>query len=248
MADNSHPQQLLLAVTLHDEATFDNFFIPANHKNHLALQQLMAQWGDGDEQVIFLWGSAGCGITHLLQACCHRAQSLEKYAQFLPLRDLVGYSPAALLEGMTAQDLLCIDSVDEIAGNHLWEEALFNLFNQMRDSGKRIILAANGPANELPFCLPDFQSRLNWGVTYHIESLDDDEKQAALIHRAHGRGMHLSEEVAKFILSRAPRDMNDLFYLLNRLDRFSLRAQRKLTIPLVKEALASRLDVDDDMY
>ena len=60
----------------------------------------------------------------------------------------------------------------------------------------------------------------------------------ALQLRAKGRGMEMSDEVAKFILSRAPRDTNDLFHLLDHLDDASLQQQRKLTIPFVKDVLS----------
>ena len=61
-----------------------------------------------------------------------------------------------------------------------------------------------------------------------------DAFEAALRMRAKARGMEMSAEVAQFILNRAPRDMNDLFDLLERLDVVSLQEQRKLTIPFVK--------------
>jgi DnaA family protein len=82
------------------------------------------------------------------------------------------------------------------------------------------------------------KSRLQWGVTFHVHTLDDDEKQHALQFRAKARGLDLSDEVATFIIQRLPRDMNELFWQLNRLDHASLAEQRKLTIPFVKKILS----------
>ncbi|MGU2568375.1 HdaA/DnaA family protein, partial [Pseudomonas aeruginosa] len=50
-------------------------------------------------------------------------------------------------------------------------------------------------------------------------------------------GLHLTDEVGRFILNRGSRSMNSLFDLLEQLDRASLQAQRKLTIPFLKETL-----------
>jgi DnaA family protein len=67
--------------------------------------------------------------------------------------------------------------------------------------------------------------------------LDDEQKQAALQFRARARGLVLNDEVAAYIIQRLPRDMNELFWQLNRLDHASLAEQRKLTIPFVKKIL-----------
>jgi DnaA-homolog protein len=118
-----------------------------------------------------------------------------------------------------------------------WELALFNLFNRLRDAGKLLIVAAIHGPQELAVNLPDLKSRLQWGTTFHVQTLDDDQKQAALQFRAKARGLELSDEVAAFIIQRLPRDMNELFWQLNRLDHASLAEQRKLTIPFVKKVL-----------
>ncbi|MOA27048.1 DnaA regulatory inactivator Hda [compost metagenome] len=55
--------------------------------------------------------------------------------------------------------------------------------------------------------------------------------------RASRRGLHLTDEVGRFILTRGSRSMNSLFDLLEQLDHASLQAQRKLTIPFLKETL-----------
>ena len=74
-------------------------------------------------------------------------------------------------------------------------------------------------------------------MTYQVQLLNDEEKQEALQRRARARGMELNDEVAHYILQRLPRDMNELFNQLQRLDHASLAEQRKLTIPFVKKIL-----------
>ena len=64
----------------------------------------------------FLWGASGSGLSHLLQASCHLANQLQLRAQYLPLADLVGFAPDALLEGMDGFDLLCLDGLEHVVG------------------------------------------------------------------------------------------------------------------------------------
>jgi DnaA family protein len=139
-----------------------------------------------------------------------------------------------MLEGMEQMALLALDDVERLAGNREWEQALFHLYNRMRDAGHRMIVAGNAAPAALGITLPDLLSRLGWGPVYQLQTLNDSEKAAALRMRARQRGMDLSGEVADYLLHHASRDMHDLFALLERLDEGSLAAQRKLTIPFVR--------------
>jgi len=232
-----NPQQLSLGVSLNDDATFENFYAPAATPNAQILSGLRLQIETANESFIFLWGAAGCGLTHLLQGACHHAQTLQKSFQYFPLRDLAGYAPDELFVGLEELDLVVLDALDEVINRPEWELALFNLFNRLRDAGKLLLVAAVHGPQELPVNLPDLKSRLQWGTTFHVHTLDDDQKQAALQFRARARGLELNDEVAAYIIQRLPRDMNELFWQLNRLDHASLAEQRKLTIPFVKKIL-----------
>ena len=70
-------------------------------------------------------------------------------------------------------------------------------------------------------------------LIFQLHGLSDEDKLRALQLRASRRGLHLTDEVGRFILNRGSRSMNSLFDLLEQLDRASLQAQRKLTIPFL---------------
>jgi DnaA-homolog protein len=231
------PQQLSLSVNLNDDATFSNFYAPIHTHNASVIDSVRNQIEIAKEPFIYLWGASGCGLSHLLQAACHRAQILEKRFQYLPLRDLMGYAPEELLYELELLDFVCLDGLDVVVGRADWQLALFNLYNRLRDAGKLLLVTAHLGPHQLPVSLPDLASRLHWGATFHVHSLNDEEKRQALQLRANARGLELNDEVAQFIIQRLPRDMNELFSQLNRLDRASLDQQRKLTIPFVKQVL-----------
>lgn len=230
------PVQLSLGVSLRDDATFTNFYA-ADDNNRQVVAAVEAASCHTQETSIVVWGSHGAGLTHLLQACSHTASERGIAVQYLPLRDLAGYAPRDICEGLEALPLVCLDGIDEVCGNRAWEQALFHLYNNMRDAGHRLIMASHTSPPSLAITLPDLKSRILGSVIYHLHSLDDAGKQVALQRRVKARGLQLSDEVARFILARAPRDTGELFLLLNRLDDESLQQQRKLTIPFVKEVL-----------
>ncbi len=231
------PEQLFLGLSLSDEATFANFFAPSQSENALVVSSLLNFFDDTQENFIYLWGSSGSGVTHLLQAVCHHAQEKELSFQYLPLRELVGFSPEELCRSLDDLDLVCLDGAEAVMGRQDWENELFNLFNRIKSAQHKLIIAANAPARELPIQLPDLSSRLQWGLTLHLHNMTDTEKQSALQMRAKARGLELNDEVAQYLIQRLSRDTNELFWQLQRLDNASLQEQRKLTIPFVKKVL-----------
>lgn len=222
-------QQLPLGLSLKDSATFAGFH-PGG--NGVLLEALAA-----DESPLYLWGPTGSGKTHLLQAVCHAAAGRGEAPAYLPLAQQATLAPQ-MLEGLERQAVVAVDDVQCIAGLPDWEEALFHLFNRLREERHRLVVAANCAPAGLGLQLPDLGSRLGWGPVFQLQPLDDAGKRAALQLRARQRGMELPDEVAGYLLRRSPRDMASLFALLQRLDQASLAAQRRLTIPFVRELIA----------
>ncbi len=232
----AEPVQLSLGVTLNDDATFSNFYTQ-DESAALLVEQLSASAFGKEANCFVTWGAPGCGLTHLLQASCHLAHNQRRSVQYLPLRDVRGYAAEDICEGLEETKLVCLDGLDLICGDSAWEHQIFHLYNKLRDAGHTLIMSSHTSPPSLPVVLPDLKSRILGSMVFHVKSLSDQEKQACLIMRAAARGLQMPEDVAKFILLRSSRDMNDLFMLLNRLDECSMQQQRKLTIPFVKEVL-----------
>ncbi len=233
----SLPVQLPLGVQLRDDTTFANFYNGRNETLVNLLNMERQVPGMESEQFIFLYGARGVGCSHLLQAACHQIDSQNGRSIYLPMRELVHYPPA-MLEGMEQLQLVCVDNIGLVAGIPEWEEALFDLFNRLRESETRFFVAADNPPKALNIDLQDLVSRLGWGMVFEVHPLNDKDKVSAFQLRAHLRGLDISEEVARFIIHRSSSDMDYLFRMLQKLDSASLRAKRKLTIPFVKEVMS----------
>lgn len=225
--------QLPLGLALKDSATFANF-IPGPQSE--VLQALQESARGGGEPFIYLAGAAGTGKTHLLQAACHAAAQQSHAVAYLPLQQVAEFG-TEMLDGLEQMRLVCLDDLQIVAGRADWEQAFFNLFNRLRDSGGRLIVAAAPKPAQLGLALPDLTSRLGWGVTYVLQALDDADKLSALRLRAQARGFELPDEVGNYLLARLPRDMHALFAVLDQLDYASLAAQRRLTVPFIKSIL-----------
>lgn len=210
----------------------DNFLAIGTSQALLAAVQ--EQLSPDGEPVIYLYGPAGTGKSHLLQACCHLAQSRALY---LPLQELAVYGPNEVLQGVDSLDLVCLDDINAVLGNNGWEMALFNLYNRARQQGCKLLVAGDAAPRALTVNLADLRSRLGWGPVYQLVPANDEAKEAILRFRATRRGLPLSPEVTAYIINRAPRDLDGLLALLDTLDKASLVEQRALSIPFVKHIL-----------
>lgn len=227
--------QLTLPLSLPDDETFASFYAGENGSLIATIKKSLSEPGS---HVIYIWSGVGSGRSHLLHAACAISAQNNKAVGYIPLSEYETFTPA-VLEGMEQLPLVCIDDIDAIAGNREWEVALFNLYNRAIETGETcLLITGNATPKELKLALPDLASRLVWGQVYRLHHLSDEDKLHALQLRAELRGFELPEDVGRFLLKRLERDMRTLFTTLDQLDRATIEAQRKLTIPFVKETLS----------
>ena len=224
--------QLPLGLSIRDDATFANFFPGDNERIVNYLRNLKKQ---ASESFVYLYGPFGVGKTHLLQACCHEIGDAGFSIVYLPMGDNV-LTPD-VLENLEDISLVCLDDVDSVIGDAAWEEALFHFYNKAKDVGTQLLVSASVTPKQLQCGLPDLQSRLTSGLAFPLVGLTDVQKLQALQMRAERRGIELPSEVCAYLMKRYPRDMATLFDVMDMLDRASLSAKRKLTVPFVKTVL-----------
>lgn len=227
--------QLSLGVSLSGGTTFENFYPgQANGLTVKALEHFSGGHGDSN---LLLWGAPASGVSHLLQACCHNAHTHRLSARYVPLTELPASASTDVFESLDTFDVVCIDQLELICGKPEWEHAVFHLYNRLKDNNNRLLLATHSSPSELNVHLADLKSRILGCVVYNLQTLNDLEKAQCLQQRAQERGLHITDEVATFILNRTARSMHELFQLLDQLDLASLQQQRKLTVPFVKSVL-----------
>lgn len=226
-------QQLTLPVGLREDATFSNFY---SGQNTIVLRLLHNIAGGKGERFLYCWGQRGVGRSHLLQAICNHALSIQRSCFYLPLSSL-DVLTAQIFEGLESMQITCIDDVHLIAGIPTWEEALFHFYNRVQLAGNCLIISGRHAPQNLGLHLPDLTSRLNAGLCLQLQNLSDSEKLQVLQGRAKERGMLLSNVVGKYLLTHHSRSLADLFAILEQLEQATLIAKRRLTVPFVKMVL-----------
>ncbi len=239
--------QLPLAVQLPDDETFSSYFGQTNQVIVSQLKQLILPIKFPNAvkhgaiiqpkiKSVYMFGQSGVGKSHLLHACCALASDENKSSVCLSFSELKHLS-VELLEGLEQIDIVCLDDIQLIQGNALWQQAVFDLFNRMIEQDHLLIISGDQSVQQLPLTLPDLKSRLSWGMIAQLKPLTDEEKMQALQGRAKQRGLVLQDDAVKFLFNRLSREMTNLIACLEKLDQASIREQRKITIPFIKEVL-----------
>ncbi|MEX1826062.1 DnaA regulatory inactivator Hda [Luteibacter sp. CQ10] len=225
--------QLPLALRWPRRQRFEHFHAG---ENAAAVEALRAAAGSASAPWVFVAGPLGSGRTHLLIAACQAAIDDGRTAQYLPLAGLRG-SRADAIRGMAGSDVLAIDDLDSVAGEADAEHALFDTFNRYRAEGCTLLFAATAAPATLGIALPDLRSRLGSLTQAVLKPLGDEQRRQVLREQAAGRGIELDDTVLDWLFAHHARDLGALLDLLDTLDRASLAAQRRVTVPFLRSLL-----------
>ncbi|HEU4617985.1 MAG TPA: DnaA regulatory inactivator Hda [Gammaproteobacteria bacterium] len=224
--------QLPLALRLESHAVLETFVEGANAAG-LAHAKALASGESGG--AVWLCGPRGSGKSHVLQAACRTAGAAGRRAMYLPL-GAPDVEPG-LLAGLDALDVLALDDVPRAAGSPAWEAELFRALNEFQSRERALLMAGEAAPAAAGFALPDLASRAAGAAVYRLQPLADADLVEALHRHARHRGLWLDAAAARFLQSRLPREMGALVAWIERLDAASLAAQRRLTLPFVREIL-----------
>lgn len=227
-------QQIPLALRYPPDQRLETFV----HAPAGALAQLRALAIERDPEWVFVSGPAGTGKTHLALALCAAAEQAGRRASYLPLGTGSGRLHAAL-EALEGADVVALDGLDAIAGRREDEVALFDFHNRARNARACLLYTARGNPDALALELPDLRSRLSQCARIVLSPLDDEGRADLLRQRAQRRGLSLEDAAIEWLLRRVDRDLAGLTQLLDRLDQASLAAQRRITVPFLRQMLGA---------
>ncbi len=217
-------RQLILDLLPETPPSLDNFVAGANEEALTALTGWLA--GNDPTTGFCLYGEAGCGRSHLLQAS---GFALVDAAQDPDLATLPEAAQVA------------VDNVEALSDDG--QIALFNHFNRLKMAGGQLLTAAAQPPAHLAL-REDLRTRLGYGLIYRLHPLTDSEKAAALTAQARERALKLTPESIDYLMRHAPRDMRSLSALIVALDRYTLEHKRAVSLPVLRGLLNDHLPLE----
>ena len=222
-------EQLLLDIAPPSPPTLADFVPGRNRELLQTLDNMLA----GRERFVYLWGAAGCGRSHLLQAVVAAGAPNKLNAVYIECGGTDDMNIA--FAAVSAADCVAVDDVECLSASA--QIGLFNLYNRMRDEGHARLLVSGPVAPAQLGLREDLVTRLGWGLVYQVHELTEEDKAQAMQSHAASRGFNLPQEVSDYLLRHGRRDLPSLIAALDALDRYSLASQRQITVPLLRELL-----------
>jgi len=226
-------QQLPLDFKNTQTKTFVDFL---EGKNHVLIESLKS-FIQSSEVIFYMWGETGSGKTHLLQAYVTQLLSQSKLAVVVKPLELDKRQNVQLIDMF---DIICLDNVENIAQNKTREEALFIWINEIKQAGKKIILAGQLSNNSTQWQLPDLRSRLQAGRTYELKTLNREDALHVFKNQAANNGIKIDDKIENYLKNNCAMNMSYLSSLLIKLDQATLVEKKQVTIPLLKKIVLEK--------
>ena len=193
---------------------------------------------------LFLFGGPGLGKTHLAQAIGISIK--KKYPELVVLyvpanRFKTQYMDAVNVKNKLTDflafymkmDVLIIDDIQDLVGPST-QNAFFNIFNHLHQSGKQLIFTSDRPPVELENFEARLLSRLKWGLSVELQKPDFNTRLQMLKARSFREGVKLSDDVLHFLASRIKSNFRELEGALISLIANATLAHKEITVELAE--------------
>ncbi len=246
MVANPFKNQLIIEFPGSPEYSFDNFVLSRGSEFAFNAIRSMASSEPVPYHSLFIAGQTGLGKTHLLMALGNHItkHQPEKYILFVSGPELVervnrdgDTSIANLMDSIKAVDFFLMDEVDVLVNCSKAQEAVYSIYNSLKDDDKRIIFAGRATPQALKGAEDFLTSRFKWGMTAEIQSIDDASMMKIMKKLGKDLGLSLPDAVLNFLIVRIDRDFPSIRKAVDTINRESFQQKRKVTIPLVKSCL-----------
>src|SRR3954470_1457031 len=235
---------------------FETFVVGKSNELAFAASKSIAENPAGSFNPLFIYGGAGLGKTHLIQAIGQqlRDSTAGSKVVYMSADSFVTELITSIRYDRMQQfrdryrkvDALLLDDIQFLAGKERTQEEFFHTFNALYEAQKQIVFTSDAPPKEIPTLEERLRSRFEWGLIADIQPPDLETKVAILRKKAEEKKLDCPHDVALFIAERVRSNIRELEGHLNRIVVYaSMAGQKQLSLELTKEALKELLSKDN---
>lgn len=237
--------------------TFDNFIIGSSNKFAAAVAKSVAEEPGKRVNPLFIYGGPGLGKTHLLFAIGnyiteHHPKLNVVYVTTNKFTDdfvnsLQTKTASKFKKTYLNADVLIIDDIQHIIKKEQTQEQFFNIFNELHQSGKQIIITSDKQPKELNPLEERLRSRLEWGMLADISAPDIETRIAILNKKAQIERYNVSRDVIEYIAELSTTNIRTMEGYLSRAVFYSsLQKEDVVTLATAREALKDIAKSDEE--
>jgi len=215
---------------LNERYTFDNFVVGSGNELAYAACQAIAQNPGTKYNPLFLYGGAGIGKTHLMQAAGNGVIAKKRDARvvYASTEQFVQEFVDALRYKKNTDfanhyrnvDVLIIDDVQFLAGKEKIQEEFFHTFNALHQANKQIIISSDKPPRDIPTLEDRLKSRFTWGMSIDMQNPDFETRCAIIQIKASAHGLELEADLVEYLSNLFQTNIRELEGALNQLLAF----------------------------
>ncbi len=234
-------------ATLIPKYTFETFVVGASNQFAHAAAKAVANLPGNHYNPLFIYGGAGLGKTHLVNAIGHHilAQDPSKRIAYLSaesfMSELINSIRTDRMEEFKARfrkvDTLILDDAQLLAGRERTQEEFFHTFNSLYENRRQIILTSDKFPKEIPDLEERLRNRFEWGLIADIQLPDVETRVAILEKKSEVEGIDLPHDVALFIATQIDSNVRELEGSLTRLGAVASLQKADITVDLARQVL-----------
>ncbi len=237
-----------VAEQVNPRYTFETFVIGTSNRFAHAAALSVAETPARSYNPLFIYGDAGLGKTHLLQAIARYVN--ENYPRFTVryvttetfLNEFVDAIRAGAMGGFKKRyrevDVLLLDDIQFIEKSEQLQEELFHTFNALYQANRQIVLSSDRPPDAISTLEDRLRSRFKMGLTTEINPPELETRLAILRRKADSETVRPPDDVLVFIASHITNNIRELEGALIRVSAFASLTNEQLTVELAEHVLA----------
>ena len=205
---------------------------------------------------MFIYGPSGCGKTHLINAIGLRCKQLypEKRVLYISARLFQSQFVDANLHSSINDfirfyqtiDMLIVDDIQEWVNATKTQDTFFHIFNHLFRNGTRILLVSDRPPVDLKGMNERLLTRFSCGLIAELEKPNVELCTDILKAKIRRDGLHIPDEVIRFIASTANGSVRDLEGVVNSLLAYSVVYNSNVDMRLAERVIKRAVKVDDN--
>lgn len=235
------------ATNLISRYRFESFVVGQSNRFAWAAAMAVAEQPGAHYNPLFIYGAAGLGKTHLLNAVGHEA--LEMYPESVVryvssenfLNDFIDSirrkRPDAFKHRYRGVDILLLDDVQFFEGKEQILEEFFHTFNSLYESGKQMVISSDRHPRNLSTLEDRLRSRFEWGLLTDVQPPDVETRLAILKSNAEFAPRPVPLEVLEYIAGLVSDNIRELEGALTRVTAWSALNRQDIDLETAERVL-----------